>query len=86
MYHSIRRLSYLVTFLTETADPIDLTYEVDVHGTSRSVIGYIILTFQVIKDHLWTKNVICEIEEKNWVSGGTPFCPLFIFLIQNHLL
>ena len=27
MYHSIRRLSYLITFLTETTDPIDLIFD-----------------------------------------------------------
>ena len=73
MYHSIRRLCYLVTFLTETADPIDLIFGVDIHGTSRSIIGYIILTFQVIKDHLWTKT-LCEVPEKvGWAGGYTFF-------------
>ena len=58
MYYSIMRLSYLVTFLTETTDPINLIFGVYIHGTSRRVIGYIILTFQVINDHLWTKDTL----------------------------
>ena len=42
MYHSIRKLSYLVAILTETADLIDLNFGVYIHGTSRRVLGYII--------------------------------------------
>ena len=55
MYHSIRRLSYLITFLTETADPIDLIFDIYIHGTLGNIINYIILTCYVIKFHLWTK-------------------------------
>ena len=44
----IRRLCYLVTFLTETTYTNDLIFGLDIHRTSGSVIGYIILTLQVI--------------------------------------
>ena len=68
MYHSIRKLSYLVAILTETADLIDLNFGVYIHGTSRRVLGYIILIFQVIKYHLWTKK-LCEVPKKVGWAG-----------------
>ena len=74
MYYSVRRLSYLVTFLTETAIPIDLIFDMYIHGTLGNVIGYIILTFQVIKDHLWAIKTHCEDpEEVGWAGGYTFF-------------
>ena len=45
----------MVTFLTETADPIDLIFDMYINGTLGNVIGYIILSCYVIKDHLWTE-------------------------------
>ena len=72
MYHSIRRLRFLVTILLEIVHSIDLIFDMYIHGTHGNVIDYIILTCYVIKDHLWTVRIKkCggwEKFRKNWIG------------------
>ena len=51
--------SHLFNFLT--AAPIDLIFSMHTHIRYRSVIGYMILTFDVIKGHFRSNKILCQV-------------------------
>ena len=48
-------------FLGLTAAPINLIFGMHNHIRCRSVIGYMILTFDVIKGHFRSNKILCQV-------------------------
>ena len=49
-----------------TAAPNNLIFGMHNHFRCRSVVGYMILTFDVIKGHFISNKVLCQVTERNY--------------------
>ena len=87
MYHSIRKLNFLVIIWLEIAYSIDWIFDMYIHGTLGNVIGYIILNFLVIIDHLWacwkwTQSV--QPLMRDWGTDTPPSFLIYNLCKQRH--
>ena len=57
-----------------TASRINLIFGIHTHIGSDCAIGYMILTFEVIKGHFWSNKVFCQVPLGFLLSSG-PTCP-----------
>ena len=55
------RLSVCVVDHALTAEPIDFIFGMHIDVIPRSDIGILDIQFLIIKDHLWTKSLLCDV-------------------------
>ena len=74
---------YVCDFTALTAAPINLIFGMHNHIRCRSVIGYMILTFDVTKCHFKSNKILCQVPESSlrmiYVNFHKPICPLWPF-------